>query len=37
VYVGNKIVAEDQYFSIQDGGAVCAKDGKHIPAPCLFR
>lgn len=28
---GHKIVAEDQYFSIQDGGAVCAKDGKTHP------
>lgn len=31
VACGNKIVAEDQYFSIQDGGAVCAKDGKTYP------
>lgn len=31
VACGNKIVAENQYFSIQDGGAVCAKDGKTYP------
>ncbi len=31
VACGKKIVAEDQYFSIQDGGAVCANDGKTYP------
>jgi DNA repair protein RecO (recombination protein O) len=31
VACGSKIVAEDQYFSIQDGGVVCAKDGKTYP------
>jgi DNA repair protein RecO (recombination protein O) len=31
VACGKKIVAEDQYFSIQDGGAVCANDGETHP------